>query len=252
MEMNRFKDKVVLVTGAASGIGKATAFRLGEEGATLMICDFNETGLKEVSSQLKEKGVENSLFVFDVSELEGCRTAVAKTVEIYGRLDVLCNIAGCVIMKHFADISDADWQKIIGVNLSSVFYMSQAAMPHLIETKGNIVNMSSTAALGGQIYNSTYCATKGGVKMLTQALAIEFAKQGVRVNAICPGFVETPLAENLSLPEDPDMDLLSRLFPLHDAAKPEEIASAVAYIASDEARFITGEALAIDGGQTAF
>lgn len=251
--MNRFNDKIVLITGAASGIGKATALRLGEEGATLMICDINESGLKDVSSLLKEKSVENTFFAFDVTDPEACRAAVAKTVDQFGRLDVLCNIAGYTRLKHLADISDAEWQNIINVNLSSVFYMSQAAMPHLIKTKGNIVNMSSTAALGGQVYNSMYCASKGGVLLLSKSMAVEFSKQGVRVNAICPGAVETPLTtHNVSLPENADMDLLGRLFPVMEMAQPEEIATAVAYMASSEARFITGEALVIDGGQTMF
>ena len=252
MEMNRFKDKVALVTGAASGIGKATAFRLGEEGATLMICDFNETGLKEASSKLSEKGVINEYLAFDVSDPDACRNSVEKTVDRFGRLDLLCNIAGYSQLKHLADISVSDWKRMIDVNLSSVFYMSQAAMPHLIKTKGNIVNMSSTAALGGQAYNAMYCATKGGVAMLSMSMAVEFAKQGVRVNAICPGAVETPLTMKFSIPENADMELIGKLFPLLGMAKPEEIAAAVAYIASSEARFVTGEKLVIDGGQTIF
>ena len=145
MEINRFQGKVALITGAASGIGKATAFRLGEEGAKLMICDLNESGLKEVSSKLKGQGIDNDSYTFDVSEPKACRASVEKTVERFGKLDVLCNIAGYTQLKHLADISVEDWHKMIDVNLSSVFYMSQAAMPHLITTKGNIVNMSSTA-----------------------------------------------------------------------------------------------------------
>jgi meso-butanediol dehydrogenase/(S,S)-butanediol dehydrogenase/diacetyl reductase len=250
MEINRFQHKVVLITGAASGIGKATAFRLGEEGAKLMICDLNESGLKEVSSRLKDKGIENDHYAFDVSDPEECRISVEKTVERFGKLNVLCNIAGYAQLKHLADISVEDWNKMIGVNLSSVFYMSQAAMPHLITSKGNIVNMSSTAALSGQAYNAMYCATKGGVALLSRAMAVEFAKQGVRVNAVCPGAVITPLTDNLSFPEKADMDLIGRLFPLLDPARPEEIAAAVAFLASAEARFVTGEMFVMDGGQT--
>lgn len=250
MEINRFQGKVALITGAASGIGKATAFRLGEEGAKLMICDLNESGLKEVSSKLKVKGIDNDSYTFDVSDPKACRASVEKTVERFGKLDVLCNIAGYTQLKHLADISVEDWHKMIDVNLSSVFYMSQAAMPHLITTKGNIVNMSSTAALGGQAYNAMYCATKGGVAMLSKSMAVEFAKKGVRVNAVCPGAVNTPLTENFSLPENADMDLILKLYPLLEVAQPEEIAAAVAFIASDEARFVTGETFVMDGGQT--
>jgi meso-butanediol dehydrogenase/(S,S)-butanediol dehydrogenase/diacetyl reductase len=251
MEINRFQDQVALITGAASGIGKATALRLGEEGAKLMICDLNETGLREVSSRLTEKGVDNDCCVFDVSDPKACRASVEKTIRRFGKLNVLCNIAGYSQLKHLAEIRVEDWHKMIDVNLSSVFYMSQAAMPHLITTHGNIVNMSSTAALSGQAYNSMYCATKGGVAMLSKSMAVEFSKQGVRVNALCPGAVATPLSQNFTIPENVDMDLIGKLFPLLvDIAQPEEVAAAVAFISSAEARFVTGETFVMDGGQT--
>jgi meso-butanediol dehydrogenase/(S,S)-butanediol dehydrogenase/diacetyl reductase len=251
MTDKKFKDKVVLVTGAASGIGKATALRFGEQGASLMLCDMNEAGLNEVAGLLDAQGVENCFFVFDVSDPDQCRTSVARTVDTFGKLDILCNIAGYAHLKHMTDITDSDWQQMLGVNLSGVFYMSREAMPHLIETKGSILNMASTASLVGQAYNAMYCATKGGVLMLSKSMAVEYAKQGVRVNAICPGAVNTPLTERFSLPEGADMDLVGKLFPLIDGAEPEEIAAAVTYLASPDARFITGEALVIDGAQTA-
>jgi meso-butanediol dehydrogenase/(S,S)-butanediol dehydrogenase/diacetyl reductase len=140
---------------------------------------------------------------------------------------------------------------MIAVNLSGVFFMCQAAMPHLLETKGNIVNMASSAAIVGQVYNTAYCASKGGVNLLTKALAVEFASRGVRVNAVCPGGVNTPLTQNFRVPENPDGALFSRLSSLvQPMAEAGEIAGAVAYLASAEARFITGDSLTIDGGQT--
>lgn len=251
MSINRFEGKVALVTGAASGIGRSTALRLAEEGASLLICDINSEPLAATEQEVKALGAKVVAFAFDVADPEQCRTAIAKAVEQYGKLDVLCNIAGFAKAKHLTEISDIEWQTMMNVNLSSVFYMSKAAIPHLLETKGCIVNMASSAGLDGQVYNSMYCASKAGVVMLTKSMAIEFAKQGVRANAVCPGAVATPLMNNFDLPKDCDMDLLAKLFPLMDAATPEEIAGAVAYLASKEARYITGVALAIDGGQTA-
>ena len=133
----------------------------------------------------------------------------------------------------------------------ALFFLCQAAMPALLEGGGSIVNMASSAGITGQAYQASYCATKGGVVMLTKALAMEYARQGVRANAICPGSVQTPLVEKFEMPEGIDMELFQRLFPLIDAAQPEEIAALVLYLASDEARFVTGTAVPIDGGQTA-
>ena len=140
---------------------------------------------------------------------------------------------------------------MMGINLNSVFFLSQAAMPHLIATKGNIVNMASSAALVGQIYNAAYCASKGAVVMLSKSMAVEFADRGVRVNAICPGAVKTALTEKFTMPDNANMDMFMRLMPLVDMAEADEIAGSVAYLASAEARYITGTTLAIDGGQTA-
>ena len=248
--MERFKGKVALITGAASGIGRATALRLGEEGATLYLADINQAGLSDTVGLLPT-GTAATTVCLDVTDSEACNQVVQDCVARHGQLDILCNIAGIALCKHLADISDQDWLRMVGINLNGVFFLSRAAMPHLIQSKGNIVNMSSTAGLGGQAYNSGYCAAKAGVLMFSKSLAIEFAKQGVRVNAICPGMVKTPLTEQFTLPEDVDMQLLGKMFPLLEAAEPAEVAAAVAYLASDEARFISGVALPIDGAQTA-
>jgi meso-butanediol dehydrogenase/(S,S)-butanediol dehydrogenase/diacetyl reductase len=248
--MHRFADKVVLITGAGSGIGRATAVRFAAEGARLALGDINEAGLRGTHELLDRPGA-HQLRRFDVADEHACRAAVAAAVQQFGRLDVLCNIAGFAQPLHFTEIAAESWQRMLAVNLSGVFYMCQAAMPHLLETRGCIVNMASTAAIVGQAYNSAYCATKGGVLLLSKALAVEFAGRGVRVNAICPGGVNTPLSAAFKLPEGADMNLVGRLWPLIESAEPEEIAAAVAYLASTEARFITGEGLVIDGAQTA-
>lgn len=249
--MKRFEGKVALVTGAASGIGRASALRLAAEGAKVMLGDINKSGLEETEKTIIEAGGKAAIYVFDVSDADACRSCVSATIEEFGQLDVLCNIAGTVTLSHFEEISDEYWNRIVGINLSGVFFMSKAAIPHLIKTKGNIINMGSTASLVGQVYNAHYCATKAGVLMLSKSMAIEFAGHGVRVNTICPGGVNTPLIENFEMPEGADMNLLLKLYPLFEQAEPEEIATAVAYLASSEARYVTGIAFPIDGGQTA-
>ena len=248
--MRRFDGKVVMVTGAGSGIGRATALRFASEGARVSASDVNAEGLAATMGMLDGAGHHSR--VVDVSQAQACRDAVAATVADCGRLDVLCNIAGFAGAYQLHEVTDEFWQRMIAVNLSGVFFMCQAAMPHLLQTKGNIVNMASSAAIVGQVYNAAYCASKGGVNMLTKALAVEFASRGVRVNAVCPGGVNTALTQSFRVPENPDLALFSRLSSLvQPMAEPGEIAGAVAYLASDEARFITGDSLTIDGGQTA-
>ena len=247
--MKRLDKKVALVTGAGSGIGRATAICLAEEGAELTICDLNESSLKETNIKLQTNS--NTLeCVFDVSDSNACNLAVEKCLDRFGRLDILCNIAGIVLCQHLEKITDAQWQQLVDINLSGVFFMCRAAMPSLINSKGCIINMASSAGREGQAYNSAYCATKAGVIMLSKSLALEFAANNVRVNAICPGMVDTPLTQNFSFPENANAQLLSRLSPLLEGAKPEEIGALVVYLASPEARFVTGADLPIDGGQT--
>lgn len=247
--MQRFSNKVALVTGAASGIGRATAIRLASEGASVFLADINAGGLADTVAALPV-GSSSAVATLNVADSAACKDVVAACVDRFGKLDILCNIAGIAICDHFTDISDEQWHRAVSINLDGVFFMSRAALPHLLETKGNIVMMSSSAGLVGQAYNSAYCATKAGVLMLGKSLALEYGKQGVRVNSVCPGFVKTPLTSAFSMPEGADMELMARLMPLTEGAEPEEIAGAVAYLASDEARFVTGIALPIDGAQT--
>ena len=249
--MKRFEGKVALVTGAGSGIGRATAVRLAAEGARIFACDIDASGLADLATEAKSTGAILDTHIFDVSDPEACNEAVDLAVEAAGKIDVLCNIAGIWMIGHLTDFSPEQWNRLLGVNLSGVFFMSQAAVPHLLETEGNIVNMSSSAGLVGQAYNSMYCATKAGVVMLTKSMAVEYGKRGLRVNAICPGAVKTNLTRNFKMPEDADPSLFAKLMPLVPIAEASEIAEAVAYLASDEARFITGTTLSIDGGQTA-
>ncbi len=246
----RFEGKLAMLTGVGSGIGRASALRLGQEGAQIFGCDIDTGGLADFEAEAKGAGIRVDTHVLDVADAGACRAAVDQAVEAGGKLDVLCNIAGISKLDHLANFSDEQWNRMLGINLSSVFFLSQAAMPHLIRTKGCIVNLASTAGLQGQAYNAPYCATKAGVVMLTKSMALEFAAAGVRVNALCPGGVKTPLLRATQAPEGAERKLFARLMPFLPLAEADEIATAVAYLASDEARYATGVAFPIDGGQT--
>jgi meso-butanediol dehydrogenase/(S,S)-butanediol dehydrogenase/diacetyl reductase len=249
--MNRLEEKVALVTGAASGIGRATAIRLSAEGAKVFITDVNEAGLAETADAIRKADGYAALRSCDISDSAACEASVGAAVAEFGRLDVLCNVAGIGIYGHASDLSDEQWSRVLGVNLSGTFFMSRAALTPLLETKGNIVNVASTAGLVGIAYAAAYCASKGGVVQLTRSMAVEFAHRGLRVNCVCPGGVDTPLARGFEVPEGGRPELLSRMALVREVGQPEEIAAAIAYLASPEARYVNGAAFAIDGGQVA-
>ena len=249
--MQRFAGKVAFVTGAASGIGRATALRLAAEGACVFATDVNDAALAETVAAIEACGHEAVAQRLDVADPTACRDAIAAAVLRFGQLDVLCNVAGVFQWGHVTDFSEADWNRIVAINLSGVFFLSQAAIPHLLATRGVIVNMASAAAMKGQAYTSPYCATKAAVVALTKSMAVEYAKRGLRVVALAPGGVKTALTANVKFPEGFDPALIQKLMPLMDLATPDEIAAAVAYLASPEARYINGAVLSIDGAQTA-
>ncbi len=244
----RFQDKSVLVTGAASGIGRATAIRLAREGASVTIGDVNEAGLHETAALMD---ASPRIQPFDASDFESCRALVAAAAT--DGLDVLCNISGMLKWGPSTEFSVEDFERILRVNTTSVFVLCQAALPHLIKSKGNIVNTASTAALQGIAYTIAYSASKHGVAAITKGLAIEFASQGVRVNAICPGHVNTPMGNSPPPPGDVNWDLVMRNVPKleNGMCEPEDIAALFAYLASDDARKVTGALFTIDGGQLA-
>ncbi len=249
--MLRFEDKVALVTGAASGIGRATVERLAREGARLFCVDVQAEALEEVSKGVVELGAEAEARICDISRAHEVETTVQACVDRFGRLDVLCNIAGIIQMQHFHELSLADWERILGVNLTGTFLMCKAALPHLIESRGNIVNTSSVAALAGMPYGAAYAASKGGILALTRGLAVEYGKQGVRVNAVAPGSIKTPMGSRSHLPEDLDWPLIARLMPLDQARGPESVAGVIAMLASEDGAHINGECVRIDGGTLA-
>ena len=252
----RFAGKSVLVTGAASGIGKATATRYAQEGADLVLADINADGARALASTLREQqGVKAAGRAFNAADAGSCRELVDSAVATLGKLDVVANIAGIMDWGPLDSFTEERWDRMMRINLGSVFFISQRAMPQLVKTRGNIVNMSSAAGLVGIAYTTAYCAAKAGVVAITKSLAIEFASSNVRVNAICPGGVRTPMnAGAASFPEGVNIDLLMRnASKLKDVdfCEPEDIAAAVMFLSSDEARFVSGTTLSVDGAQTA-
>lgn len=246
--MNRFTGKVALVTGAASGIGRATAQRLAAEGAHVLCTDVNQGGLDETVAAIKQAGGTAAARLCDVSDAAASQASVAAAVEQFGQLDILANVAGIGRFQHTAEVSPEEWTRTIAINLSGTFYMSQAALPHLLARKGVIVNIASSAGLIGQAYSAAYCASKGGVVQLTKALAVEYARKGLRVNCVCPGGITTPLLSGFRPPAGAEIDLVTRLKLVDERAEPSEVAGAVAYLASDEARYVNGAVLSIDAG----
>lgn len=235
--------RVAFVTGVASGIGRAVAERLLADGVTVVGFDRRPEG---------PDGVE--VIAGDVTDRAAVDAALAHVAEGRGRLDVVVNVAGVAQIGRVEDIDDDEWQRVLDVNLTGPFLVCRAAIPHLRATKGCVVNVASIAGLEGQAYTAAYSASKGGLVMLTRSLAVEWALDGVRVNCVCPAGVDTPLmlevAERIPPGLEPRLfDRLQMLMP--GVITPGEVADAVAYLASDSARTITGHALAIDGGRSA-
>jgi NAD(P)-dependent dehydrogenase (short-subunit alcohol dehydrogenase family) len=242
--VERFAGKVALVTGAGSGIGRATAARLAEEGATVVAVDVDHAGL-EVTAKDHDRIHPHMADVGDEAAVAG---AVRAATEPFGQLDVLANIAGIMRTAHTHECPTDLWDLVIRVNLTGTFLMCREALPHLLETKGNIVNCASTASHFGHPWMAAYASSKGGIAALTQALAVEYAKQGVRVNAIAPGSVETGISTNITFPEGADFKLLPRIMSPTGPGQPESVASVVAMLASEDGAHMTGSLVRVDGG----
>lgn len=244
----RFTGKVALITGAGGGIGRATTLRLVEEGATVFAVDVNEAGLQETAS-MADGTVQ--IHPADLSDPALCASTVQKCVAACGRLDVLGNIAGMSRSEHFTELTVDGYRGLMGVNLDACVFLSQAAIPHLRETSGSIVNMASSTGVVAQAYSAAYSASKGAIVQLTKALAMEYIRAEVRINAVAPGAVNTQLVHEFNVPDNSEADLLMRSAPLRRMTEPDDVASLVAYLASDEARSIHGAVLNIDNGMTA-
>jgi len=250
-EMGRFDGKVALLTGVASGIGRATAVRLAAEGASVYGLDINADGLAEVKAQVESDGGVMSVRQTDVTNVAECHAAVADCISEMGRLDVLGNIAGIAWQRHVVDVTEADWDRMSDINVKGVFFLTQAAIPHILESHGNIILIASNAGLMGQAYCVPYCATKGAIVNMTRALAMEFVKDPIRINAIAPGGTDTALVANFELVEDGDFNLMQNYVGYRRPAPPEQIAALFAFVASDEAGNIHGSILSADSGLTA-
>ncbi len=247
----RFSEKSALVTGGASGIGRATAIRLATEGAAVVAVDVNADLLAKLSVDAEGLSGSITTLVGDVGSEAGVQSLVAASVERLGRLDVVVNVAGVLSFSHTHELTLDEWNRLITINLTGTFLVCREALPHLLATHGNIVNLASTAAHKGQPWATAYVASKGGVLALTRALAVEYAAAGLRVNSISPGAIDTPITAAFHLPEGADIKLLSRVTPLGTFGTAENIAAAIAYVASDEGSHMNGADLLIDGATLA-
>ena len=246
--MTRFQQKVVVITGAGSGIGAGAAQRFAREGASVVLVGRRPEKLEKVAAQLPQG--KHLVVPCDVSSADEVQNLAQRVIDEYGRVDVLVNNAGVIVQGRIHEISLNDWETLMATDLNGVFYCTHYFMPELLKTKGNVVNISSVSGLGGDWGMSVYNAAKGAVTNFTRALAMDYGADGVRVNAICPGFTFTELTEDMKQNE-PLLQKFYERIPLKRAGEPEDIADAIAFIASDDARYITGVNLPVDGGLTA-
>lgn len=255
MNDERFAGRVVVVTGGASGIGRTTARRFAAEGALVRIGDMDASGMEETCDG--HRGI--SAAVCNVADEASVDGFVAETVAELGTPDVLVNLAGVLAFANTHEVPMSQWQRILDVNLTGTFLMCRAVIARMLQTpegddptvaRGVVVNTASTAAHIGQAWSAAYCASKGGVLALTRALAVEYGRRGIRVNSVSPGAVDTPMTGAFAFPEGADRSLLARTMPLHGMGTPDDIAGAITYLASDEASFVFGADLRIDGATT--
>jgi NAD(P)-dependent dehydrogenase (short-subunit alcohol dehydrogenase family) len=249
--MSRFEGKVAVLTGAASGIGRATSERFASEGATVVGVDVNTDGLAETGAAISGAGGSFDGRSVDITDRQSCFGLIEAVVADHGGLDVLANIAGVTRIQHFTDATEQEIELMMAVNCKGPMFLCQAAIPHLIERPGTIINVASNAGLMGAAYTVAYCASKGAIVQLTRALAIEYEKTPLRVNAVAPGGVKTPMTAQIPMPDDIDFDLLAGVMSKRGRALPEDIAGVIAFLASDDARHMHGSIVSVDDGLVA-
>jgi NAD(P)-dependent dehydrogenase (short-subunit alcohol dehydrogenase family) len=253
---DRLRDRTALITGAGSGIGRATALLFADEGAAVAVVDLDGDAARQTVEAVTAAGGRALAVQADVTVGGDVERACAAAVDAFGSLDVLYNNAGVDATGSVADATEEDWDRCFDVNVKGTFLTSRAAVPHLAGGRGAIVNQASVAALVGVRNFAAYCAAKGAVVSLTRAMAVDLAELGIRVNALCPGTVFTPLMEPLMRARgDGDVDagiaVTALKYPIGRLGAPEEIAAAALFLASDDASFVTGSIFTVDGGMTA-
>ena len=247
----RISDKVAIITGAASGIGRTTAILFAKEGGKVVVADKNEVGGNETVDLIRSDGGQAIFDYVNVTSATDIQGMVKTTINTYGKLNILVNNAGIATRLPVVDLSEEDWDRNIDVNLKSVYLSSKYAIPRMIENGGgSIVNIASIYGIVGGRIRAAYAASKGGVVNLTRSMALDYALHKIRVNCVCPGFVNTPLLKNI-LKNKEEYQALADLHPMGRLGDMLEIALGVLYLASDESSFVTGIALPIDGGYTA-
>jgi meso-butanediol dehydrogenase / (S,S)-butanediol dehydrogenase / diacetyl reductase len=241
------QGKIILVTGASSGLGAETTRLLSRCGATVFGIARDGDRLAKVFADIDS----GAYALVDVTSAQACRGAVEQCVEKFGGLDALINIAGRHQMRRTESMSDEDWSEDLATNLSGPFYLCRAALPHLLARGGNIVNVASIAGVEGQAYSAGYCSAKHGLIGLTRALAVEYTTDRLRVNAVCPGGMLTPQIEQFSAPENPNYDLILRSASPRGMMQPHDVASVIAFLASDDAAAVHGAVYRVDNGKGA-
>lgn len=248
-----FDGLSVLVTGAASGLGRAAALEFAGRGASLTLVDVNEDGLAETLKACEAKGVKAISVPTDLSDADACTKPVPVAIETFGRLDALVNVAGMLVLSHFSDTTVDQFDKVFAINARAPFLLIQSALPHLLESEGAVVNVASASAVTGHAYTAAYGASKGALVGLTKNLATEFWKSPLRINAIAPGAMLTPMAmaSASSVKETFDQQLIGKGMGVREMARPEDLCEIIAYLASPQNKRIHGQVYSIDQGVTA-